>query len=345
MSLTRSPRAFLLAAIASSVLAACGGGGSGGSDTAAAAPAVTPVISVDGTIVATPSAATYTAGTVKAQAFDALNAARKAAGAGVLSQSAALDVATAAHAAYIEGNMEFVHDENPAKPFFYAVTPKDRAAKAGYAGTVVETLGGTGASHNGADCALGLLNTVYHGEALLVGGYTDVGIASHLDSASTPACVINLGRPSGYGQIPASGAIIGYPGNGMTVEGTFYAGYETPRPPIALFPSLTAGTPVIVSLRNADYINLQSSAKLDAKVTEFTLKDSLGNVVAAHILAGSDVAAGTGVVLNSDPLLFTGTLILVPKAPLPAGTYTATVSATLGGTAAAIAKTFSFTAK
>lgn len=355
MSLTFTKRfasSFALAAIAAVVLTACGGGGGSdagsgttpGSGTGGTPTTPADVVPAAGTLVTSGGTPTYTNGSVQARAFGALNAARLAAGAGAVQQSTVLEVATSAHAAYLGANLVIVHDEDASKTGFYAVTPKDRATKAGYTGTITEVIGGTGASLDGADCTSGLLNTVYHGEAMLIGGWKDVGVATFNDGIGVPACVMNLGRNDGFGQVVPAGEMIAYPSAGVTVEGTFYVGNEVPRPSTTLFPNQTAGSVVVTSIRNADFINRANAGTLDAKVTAFTLKDSGGNLIDAHILAGPQVA-GSGVTLNADNLLGAGTVILVPKAPLATGAYTVTFAATLGGTAKALGKTWAFNVK
>jgi uncharacterized protein YkwD len=357
MSLTFTKRfssSFALAAIAAVVLTACGGGG-GGSDAGSGGSnpgngsggtPTTPadIVPAAGSLVTSGGTPTYTNGSVQARAFTALNAARLAAGAGAVQQSTVLEVATAAHAAYLGANLLISHDEDATKNSFYAVTPKDRATKAGYAGSITEVIGGTGASLDGADCTNGLLNTVYHGEAMLIGGWKDVGIGTFNDGIGVPACVMNLGRADSIGQVVPAGEMVAYPSAGVTVDGTFYVGSEVPRPSATLFPNQTAGSVVVTSIRNADFINRANAGTLDAKVTVFNLKDSGGNLIDAHILAGGQVA-GSGLTLNADALLGAGTVILVPKAPLVTGAYTVTFAATLGGTAKALNKTWVFNVK
>ncbi len=160
-------------------------------------------------------------------------------------------------------------------------------------------------------------------------------------------CVIKLAATSGqpYGQVPAAGAFIAYPYNGQAnVMETFYAGYELPRPPIALFPNLTAGTPVLVNVRNADFLNNAANGKLAVTVTGFALKDAAGNLVPSAILSNTAMSAGAGVTLNADNQLQAGFVVLVPLSPLAkAATYTANFSATLSSGGQPISKTWSFT--
>ncbi|MEJ6002535.1 CAP domain-containing protein [Paucibacter soli] len=344
---------FAFVVTLTAALAACGGGG--GSSTAPSTPTTpttpttpVPVVSDAGNLKTSAAAPTYAAGTLAESAYTALNTVRLAAGAGLLSQDAQIDVAAAAHAKYLTTNLSTVtsyHNEDSSKFDFYAVTPGDRIAKAGYSAAFsTEAVGGTGASQLGADCVLGLLNTVYHGAALLSRN-SAVGFGFGLDGAQIPLCVADLASPVAdkIGQVPAVASLVAYPYAGQkSVMETFYVGAESPRPSAVLFPNATAGTPVLVSVRNADYLNFQDAGTLNATVTEFSLKDAGGNAVAAAVVANSALK-GQGVTLNADANLAEGFAVLVPLAPLVKGqTYTATFTATLKAGGAALTKTWSF---
>lgn len=352
-------------AVLASSLAACGGGGGGGdgggttatavgsNGGASSAPVVAnppvDVVSSTGTLQTSVIAPTYAASGAELSAYTALVAARQAAGAGFVAQSAELDVAAAAHAKYLTTNISTTtdfHTEDSTKRDFYAVSPSARVAKAAYAGTSsTEVIGGTGVSLQGSDCALGLLNTVYHAAALLSQS-THVGVGFGADSAGFPLCVMDLGVAPGttYAQVAATGAMTAYPYNGQTnVFETFYVAYESPRPSAALFPNTTVGTPIVVNVRNADYVNFQAAGTLAPTVTTFTLKDAGGNLVPAAILSNSALIAGTGLTLNADANLAAGFAVLVPLSPLSKGaTYTVTFTATLKAGSTPVTKTWSF---
>ncbi|MFK4705646.1 uncharacterized protein YkwD [Roseateles asaccharophilus] len=338
-------------------LTACGGGGGGSAAPAPApapaptpAPAPAPAVADAGTLKTSVPTPTYAANSTSADAFATLNTVRLAAGAGLVAQDAKMDVATAAHAKYVTTNLASLvdyHNEDAAKPDFYAATLGDRLTKAGFsASNSTEVIGGTGASLKGGDCVLGLLGTAYHGPALLSRN-TSVGVGFGADVAGIPLCVIDLATPTGdsFGQVPAVNTLLAYPSVGQTnVIETFYVSSESPRPPVSIFPNATAGTPVIVSVRNADYVNFAAAGTLNATITAFGLKDAAGNAVPAAILAHKDLKSGTGVTLNSDSVLSDGFVVLIPLAPLAKGqVYTATFSATLKTGGTALAKTWSFT--
>jgi uncharacterized protein YkwD len=335
-------------------LAACGGGGGGdttGGGTTPPGGGTNPpadVVASAGTLKTTAGTATYTQNSLESDAFATINQARGAAGAGYVSQSAALDTAAAAHAKYLTTNITsgIVHTEDAAKADYYEASPASRATKAGFAaGFLTEVIGGTGASMKGSDCVLGLLNTVYHSAALLSSS-TNVGVGFGTDAGGIPLCVANLATLSSetYTQVAPAGELVAYPYAAQTgVLETFYVGYESPRPPATLFPNLTAGTPVVVSVRNADFVNFKAAGTLAAVVTKFELKDAGGNAVPVGILSNSGIT-GSGVTLTSDANLGEGFVVLVPLSPLSKGVaYTATFTATLKTGATPVTKTWSFT--
>lgn len=349
----------LIAAAALATLTACGGGGSANTATTASPsgngssnpPATGLAVSQTGSLQMTVPASSYVARSFKDVVLTALNSARFSAGAGELIQSSNLDVASDAHAKYLTDNQLIAHNEDASKLSFYAVTPVDRAVKAGFSTSyVAETIGGAHAVVNNAlvadptSCVFGMLDSVYHSAALL-STTTHVGVGQFTDSIGEAGCVIDPATPltSTYGQVPASGTFVAYPFSGQTgVYETFYVAYESPRPSATLFPNTTAGTPVVVSIGNADYVNASVSGTLAATVTQFVLKDAGGNVVPSSILT-EPALVGSGVTLNSDSQLSPGFAVLVPLSPLAKGTtYTVNFAATIKG-GAALAKTWSFT--
>jgi uncharacterized protein YkwD len=341
----------LLAAVTLAALTACGGGGGG--DAPAPSNPSNPtnpvdVVSSEGTLKTIAGSATYAQGSLEADAYSAINIARHSAGAGYVSQSAQVDVAAAAHAKYLTTNLVsgIGHTEDASKVDFYEVSPSSRIAKAGFsAGYTTEVIGGTGASMKGSDCVLGLMNTVYHAAAIL-SPTTNVGVGFGTDGAGIPMCVLNFAAASSesYVQVAPAGSLVAYPYAGQTnLLETFYVAYETPRPSTTLFPNTTAGTPVIVSVRNADFVNFKAAGTLAAVVTKFELKDASGNLVPAGILASAGIT-GAGVTMTPDTNLGEGFAVLVPLSPLAKGaTYTATFTATLKTGGSPLTKVWSFT--
>lgn len=338
----------IAAATLVAMLAACGGGGGGGSTN------TTPtdggntsanVVDTAGTLQVNAPAPTYTHGSQERAAYSKLNQLRQAAGAGVLNQSTLLDNAALHHAGYITANINdgLTHTEIAGRTGYYGETPAARIQNAGFsAGFSTEVIGGTGASNNAEDCMLGMLNTVYHAAALLSPA-THIGVGMGADAAATPICVANLATTAGssYTQVGAVDTMVAYPHNGQTgVAGTFYVGYESPRPSAALFPNLTAGTPVVVNVRNAEFVNAAAAGTLAVNVTTFRLTTSGGATVPVGILANPSIS-GAG--LTADSNLGEGFVVLVPLSPLAAGTYTATFTATLKAGGPVLTKTWSFT--
>ncbi|HEX7688214.1 MAG TPA: hypothetical protein VF453_10925, partial [Burkholderiaceae bacterium] len=275
-------------------------------------------------------------------AFDELNAARQGAGAGLLAQDAALDTTTGDHVAYLGlngyGSAGSPHDETPGLPGYTGTTPFTRMTAAGYAFSFAgEVIGDIGSSSATTDCVGDLLDTIYHAIDML-GHETDVGIAFG-SGATAGMCTIDMAKPltDGARQIPPSGAVVTYPYAGQTVaSGTFRVANESPRAPVSLLPSPTAGTPILAGLRNQDF--LVSHA---ATVSAFTLTNASGAAVPAVILAGSGIS---GPDVNADPNIDadSGFVVLVPTSPLPAGRYTATLRATVAGGRALATSTWSF---
>lgn len=315
--------------------------------------APTPVVASAGTLTTTVAAATYADNSLHQSAFNALNLVRKNAGAGLVSQNAALDTSAGAHAKYLTTNIATAftvnaHTEDPSKPGFFEATVGLRMAKAGFSagGYWSEVIGGTGASRQGSDCVLGLLGTVYHAAALL-NQSTNIGIGFGTDTANIPMCVADLGAKSteSYPQVAPSGQIVAYPYDGQT--GLFYSfdiTFEVPRPPVALFPNATSGTPVIVNIRNSDFVNYKAAGTLTPVVTKFEIKDAGGNLVPVGILANSGIT-GSGVSMTADANLSEGFAVLVPLSPLAkGGTYTVTFTATLKTGGDPLTKTWRFVA-
>lgn len=327
-----------LAALMTLSLAACGGGGGGAGSQGGGSsvqPPVEPPVNVvasTGTLQTTVPAFTYDAASVQFGMLTKLNEVRAAAGAGILQQSSLMDVASQAHAVYLQANSGDAHVEVAGKVGFYADTLGARLTKAGFAyGKTTETIGGTGPSYLGKDCTLGLLSTVYHGIAVL-DQYTFAGVGSLPDGLGAPMCITDFATASGTKnvQVHASGELVTYPyGNQADVIEIFYVSAETPRVSATLVPNATAGAPVLVNMRNADFVNLQATSKLDAKVSKFELRDASGKLLPA-VLLGSAAIKGEGVALNVDSNIPEGWIALVPLTVLTKNaTYSASFKSTL----------------
>jgi uncharacterized protein YkwD len=333
--------------------AGTGTGGTSGGTNAAAGGSGTPVaevVAAAGTLQNSTAPASYAQGSLGDNAMDALNSARLGAGAGLLQQSLQLDVAAAAHAIYLISNIGATgHAEDASKVNFYDVSPPSRMARAGFAPNYwAEAIGDSG-NLLGADCVQQLLNSVYKA-VLLLSPATHVGfgfVAANF--ATTPLCVSNLATVStdAYGQVPSAGSLLTFPYAGQSgVFESLDLNDDSPRLPLALFPDNFAGAPVIVNLRNADFVNLAAAGRLDARVTKFELTDPSGNLVAAKILSNPSLQAGAAVALNADPVLPAGAVVLVPLEPLRRGqAYTVAFAATLTAQGPALDKTWSFSTR
>jgi len=350
-------------------LTACGGGSSpsdagsnaSGSSSSGSTGSSSTVVLSGPTLITVAPATDYTAGTMEDTAVAALNAARLASGSGALSHSTALDVATTAHANY--DTAIYAHGETSQVPgyphnevstvepnLYYGDTPLGRIDKA--LGTSVsfadEVVGGAhlfnGSGQmvaDGTSCANGFLGTVYHADIVLSQA-TVMAVAQWQDSIGEQGCIIDLATTTSYGQVPASSSAVVNPAPNTTVSGAFDIDGEQPRPAGGLIPTgTTAGTPVLVNVRNVDWVNAQANGKLAPVVNPFTLATSGGTQVPAVILTASGFT-GSGV--TSDAQLLEGSMVLIPKATLAAGTYSVHVDVTLTS-GVKVVKDWNFTAQ
>jgi len=288
-------------------------------------------------------------------AFNQLNAVRLGAGAGLVAQSHALDTSAQDHADYLTTNgfntTSSAHTESASFPGYTGVSPFDRMTNAGYSwGYATEVIGDIGSTSSSSDCVGDLLDTVYHAVSML-SRVTDVGFGYGTGSAAG-MCTIDMASPLSGGsakQIPPSGAIVAYPFNGSTVaHGTFRVSAESPRVSMSLLPNSTAGTPILVSFRNQDLIAYQAAHPASQNppppvtITQFTLANASGTNVPGVILGGSNVA-GNGTTINADADVDASFAVFVASAPLPAGSYTVTLHASISGGRALALSTWTFT--
>ena len=341
----------LFALTAAAALTACGGGGGDSSPPPPApVPAPSPVVGTNGTLQTSVTAANYGSDTRRLNAFNELNTVRQGAGAGLLAQSTVLDTSALDHSNYLSANgfnsADSAHDETSGLVDFSGADPFVRMQSAGYAYSyAAEVIGDIGSTSSTSDCVGDLLDTVYHAASML-SRVTDVGFGFGTGAAAG-MCTIDMGSPLNGGaarQIPPSGAIVAYPYAGSTVaHGTFHVSNESPRVSASLLPASTAGTPILVGFRNQDLV-----AGGVATITQLTLTNSAGALVPGVIVADSAIQ-GTG--LNADTDLsdqptYPGSgsrfAVLIPIAPLAAGTYTVTLHAAISGGQALAVTTWSF---
>lgn len=342
---------FALALLTAAALTACGGGGGGGDgSTGGGNGGGTDVVVAPnaGTLVTTAPASGYAAASFHAYAYDIFNAARIASGAGAVSASAALKTAGDAHIAYMMANGVVSHVEDANLGSFYAATHTERAEKAGYGANVGigEVIAGAGpqaaADVEAAGCVNGLLNTVYHADAML-SPWGHVSVSTGTDGLGSTMCLMMFGAKTESVNVRPAGAVTVNPAPSATVDGTWNIGYEVPRPAPTQIPGQTAGTAVMANVYNADYLNAAANNKLTVMVTTFELRNAGNQKVDAVILAHPSITAGAGVTATSDAQLRPGSVFLIPKAGLAAGVYTATFVADVAGKTQS--KTWTFTAK
>ncbi|MFL6681486.1 MAG: CAP domain-containing protein [Burkholderiaceae bacterium] len=350
----------LFALTAAAALVACGGGGDASSPTPAPTPAPSPTpvpapapaptptpapspgVGSNGTLQTSVPAAVYSDNR-HLDGFNQLNAVRLGAGAGLLAQSTALDTSAQDHADYLTTNgfntASSAHDETQGLPGFTGADPFVRMTNAGYSwGYATEVIGDIGSSSAGSDCVGDLLDTVYHAVSML-SRVTDVGFGYGTGGAAG-MCTIDMASPLSGGsakQIPPSGAIVAYPFGGATVaHGTFHVSNESPRVSTSLLPNATAGTPILVGFRNQDYV-----AGGKVTITQFTLANASNANVPGVILGGANVS-GSGVTVNADAGVDASFAVFVASSPLPAGSYTVTLHASIAGGRALALSTWTF---
>jgi hypothetical protein len=348
------------------VVAGCGGGGGGGGGGGSAptppTPAPTPApppppalaVPLTGTLVTSVPAPSYASTSNEMAMLQSLNAMRVASGAGLLQQATTLDVAAFGHLKWLALNGGLTHNQTAGSNGFTGVTPLDRIRAAGFAGAIAtnETISGRFRTDPLGKCLPTL--APYHFAALL-GNSTHVGM-SQLERTSIPGgvgvagqftCVVKFATTNelSFGQVPPSGAIVNSPANNEKAFFRGDIGGEIPRVPVSIIPTEFSGKPVFVSVRNADFINWRQDGSLDTTVTQFEIKDDLGNVLPVAIINSGLLKAGPGIVLNNDVNVPEGAAILIPRSPLTIGkVYRVNFSATLKAGAPALTKTWTFTA-
>lgn len=345
----------LALAMAAAVLtAACGGGGGGGATTPTTPPPPSLVVPLTGTLQTSVPAPVYAANSEEQAAFAIYNEIRQKSGAGLFRQEPKLDTAALGHLTWIAKNGINTHTQPVGSPGFTGATVTDRIRAAGFTEAVrsSEGIGGRGTGPQGT-CAP--VSVPYHA-ADFFRSWTHIGFSA-FDLSTIPGpytgltgaygCVYNMSLTDSaqLGQVPPSGALVTYPFDGGKGRYQAFIGNEIPRPPIALFPNTISGPSVVVGARNADYVNWKADGSLSPTVTQFEVKDDLGNVLPFTILAHSALKSGPGVVLNADARIPEGMAVGVVMSPLTIGkVYRVNYSITLKPGATPITKSWTFTA-
>jgi len=192
---------LLAAGAVTAVLTGCGGGSSSAPGTSTpvattpntstpATPSTpstpaTPISTLQAAELQAATPAAYPEGSVQAIAFNEFNAFRAIEGLGPVRQNANIDIAAKNHAAYVQTNMSGAdaHHEIAGNPGFTGAEPSDRMAAAGYAGaSSTEVIAFEGTQMTSVQT---LLSTVFHRNAMMTQGLTDIGIAPGNDSGPT----------------------------------------------------------------------------------------------------------------------------------------------------------------
>lgn len=331
------PRVIFVCCSIAALLIGCGGGG--GSTSTSPTPPVSnnpnpPAAPVLAANLQTATPASYPAGGIAAAEFDAINKARAAVGVGPLVQSQNIDLATAAHKAYVEMNQSGAdaHHEVAGAPGFTGVNPIDRIKAAGYAAVSAGEVIGFGSSD--FDPIVGLLSTVYHRQVLLYESFTHVGIAAYEDVTPTYIDAAYI-KPQNN-----AGDFVGvYPANGQTGVPLVHR-MESPNP-FYLEMEMTVQN---MCTKTSYPVSLQSQGSTTLTVTTFTVTEQgQGTALDARIIT-HNTSEQDKVYLPANVAYFVG------KAPFKPNTkYTARFVGTATGTAVGgngtlnIDKSWSFT--
>ena len=320
-------------------LAGCGGGGGGDPPAPApeppgppAAPSPSPICAIAAqTTVPTPVG--YDAD--RLAAFDRLNELRRAAGLGLLAQSASLDRAAQAHAEWIVANDSFTHEETAGTAGFTGTQWWLRAEASGY--VPVEGSEGIVGGVHGARGIDVLVNGVYHRAGLLAFEPVDVGIGWAAGAGASVAMplVVDITSPAtdamrGQGQSaqPRIDGVSTWPADGATGV-PLRLGQEFPNP-VPSQDVLTLGTPASIGVDELTTLSVDSFVMSDA---------ATGVSVPCQLVTSA-----------SDPnlLLRQSFVALVPKSSLTPGTryrvdFAGGGTGVLTGARRAIARSWSFT--
>ena len=345
----------LIAAVLA-LLSACGGGGGGGS-TPVAAVAATATAAPSSPLITLVAASSYVNTSEEWAAFNLLNAERSRCGFGMLTQNAALDRASLAHANYqllsytapvapaTQGTYVWGHTETVGKPGYTGTDAGVRALAAGYVAAgagysvsddIYSQTGGSVRTGFGAQSIQGLLNAPYHARSLL-SSYRDIGLAVRLNTditslagANPPGLVtqIALAHTQVAGpQLMAASAVATYPCAGSTNIGRQLTN-ETPNPvPGRNLLTSPLGTSIMVMVRDGQTLTISSASMINvATGVAVTLR--------TPITAANDPAVPADFLLNQG--------YVAADAPLLANTvYQVTLNGSNNGTA--FSRTFTFT--
>ena len=291
--------------------------------------------------------ATYTSGSNELQAFTALQAARSAAGVGLLTQVSTLDQAGVNHANYIlangytsaaglnenlpaffDGTAYSLHNEVSGYPNFTGTTLDSRQVATGYlwgAGEVIDFPGAPlgnefGIPPGGQLCIVALLDTVFHRALMLDPAVRDIGVGYRISSDGLQAvCDVELGASDTITVTP-DGFLSVFPVAGSTVTSVG----------IAEFPD-----PVPTASWKAYPVSILVGVNHGLGVTSFTLADANGNNIPGVVLTQTNGGSG---------FLRENTAYFVPTQKYTSGmTYTATFVGTDNGVL--INKTWSYKAQ
>ncbi|MFN7695129.1 MAG: CAP domain-containing protein [Burkholderiales bacterium] len=214
----------------------------------------------------------------RADAFNAFNEIRAAAGLGLLRQNAQLDVAAQGHSNYIDVNRDFgSHLQDPARPGFTGIDWNARTAAAGYPqnGYVAEVIGAGGADAQSRPFTARrhvheLMATPYHRRAMLQREPSDIGVGWANQFRSN--LVVDFANTATNRQGAPGQLVTVWPADGAT--GLLTSGCcEAPDP-----------MPELKGQRWGYPVSIQASERCRLTVTSFQLRDASGADVPLKLL-------------------------------------------------------------
>lgn len=253
-------------------LVGCGGGGSGSSSapvttvpTTPTSPSPAPASPVQAAYLQAAVGANYISGTSEQVSFAKLNAFRAGQGLGPLNQSVLIDDAAKKHAAYVTMNQSGAdpHNEVIGRPGFTGATAIDRVRASGYQATIAtEVIAFSVQFPNSESTAIdNLINTVYHRNALMYQGMTDVGFSG--ENANSPLFAnLAAAKP----QMNAGDYVGVYPTDNLTGVWLTHS-VESPNP----FYLEMEMSQVNMCTKTSSPISIASEASTTLTVTAFTV--------------------------------------------------------------------------
>lgn len=250
--------------------------------------------------------------------LDYVNNIRAVEGLPAVTENPALSDGAAKHSKYVVENNNLTHDEDQNQPFYTV-----EGAKAGKSGNVAAGFGDP--NYNFRSAIDGWITGPFHGIGILDPRLTQVGFGIAIKADAAPGAINAGGTLDILSSLngPAPTNPVTFPANGKTTTFSAYTGGESPDPLSACAGYATpSGAPIY--LQFPDVPNVTAST--------LTKDGGQGNLDLCMYNAATYTNPDAGLQdLGRGVLNQRNAVVLLPKAPLTAGTYR--VSVTNNGTA------------